>query len=47
MKFISFLFPIVGWIYWRSKKDSDPKAAEECLHWAMAGVAAGVLLEII
>lgn len=39
MAVLSFLFPIVGWILWAVKKDSNPEDAHKCAKWAWIGVA--------
>ncbi len=38
MAVLSFLFPIVGWILWAVKKDSNPEDAHKCAKWAWIGV---------
>lgn len=44
MAVISFLFPIVGWVTWGVKKNSDPELASRCAKWASIGFGAGLLL---
>ena len=47
MSVVSFLFPIVGWITWGVKKNSDPDLASRCAKWAWIGFGAGMLLSFI
>ncbi len=42
MAVLSFFFPIIGWILWAVKKDSNPEDAHKCAKWAWIGVAVGV-----
>ncbi len=42
MAVLSFFFPIVGWILWAVKKDSNPEDAHKCAKWAWIGFAVGV-----
>ena len=44
MAVVSFLFPIVGWITWGVKKNSDPELADTCRACAWWGVIAAVLV---
>lgn len=47
MKVLSFLFPIVGWIYWGVKKDTNPIDASDCAKWAWIGFAAGMVIAMM
>ncbi len=43
MAVVSFLFPIVGWITWGVKRNSDPELAGKCSKWAWIGFAVGMV----
>lgn len=47
MAILSFLFPIVGFILWAIKKNTEPEEAETCLKWAFIGVAVWVILYLL
>jgi len=47
MALLSFLFPIVGWILWAVKKDSNPEDAHNCAKWAWIGFGAGLFISLI
>ena len=44
MAVVSFLLPIVGWITWGVKRNTDPELASRCARWASIGVGVGLLL---
>lgn len=37
MAALSFFFPVVGWILWAVKKDTNPGDAAKCANWARIG----------
>ena len=43
MAVVSFLFPIVGWITWGVKKNTEPEEAAKCARWAWIGLAVGTV----
>ena len=47
MAAVSFFFPVVGWIFWAVKKNSDPCEASQCLKWAWIGVGAAFLMGML
>ena len=44
MAVVSFLFPIVGWINWGLKKNTEPEEAAKCARLAWIGFAVGLVL---
>jgi len=38
MAALSFFFPIVGWILWAVKKNTEPEEGNKCAKWAWIGV---------
>ena len=47
MGVLSFFFPVVGWILWAVKKDTNPEDATKCAKWAWIGVGAYVAAVIL
>ncbi len=47
MAVLSFLVPIVGWILWAVKKDSNPEDAKTCAKWAWIGFGVGLACWLI
>lgn len=43
MAVLSFFFPIIGWILWAIKKNTEPEEAKKCLLWANIGFGVGLL----
>ncbi len=46
MAVVSFLFPLVGWITWGMKKNTEPEEAAKCAKWAWIGFAVNTVLMI-
>lgn len=47
MAVLSFFFPIVGWILWAVKKNSEPEEAKKCAKWAWIGFGTSFVLGFI
>lgn len=44
---VSFIIPLVGAILYFVKKGEEPKAAQQACYAALAGVAFGIVLNVI
>ncbi len=47
MAFLSFLFPLFGWIYGGIKKRDDPELGSKCIKWAWIGFLSGALFSLL
>lgn len=47
MAIISFLFPILGLIYWMFKKDTNPEDAGKCLKGALWGILVQAIIGLL